>query len=98
MGVKKGGHCWNCGVDLGPLDYGRQDTCKKCGKDTRVCRNCIHFDPAAHNLCHEPQADRVVEKERANFCDYFVPQAGIGGGEKNRDSMKSTADALFRKK
>jgi hypothetical protein len=40
----------------------------------------------------------VVDKERANFCDYFRPKAGIGGGTATRDAMKAAAEALFRKK
>ena len=92
------GKCWHCGNDLGPLDYGRADTCSKCGKDTRVCKNCEFFDPAVNNQCHETQADRVVEKERSNFCDYFKPSTRGGSGAASRDSLKSAAEALFKKK
>ena len=92
------GNCWHCGSELAPLDYGRQDTCKKCGRDTRVCKNCSFYDRNAHNECHENQADRVVEKERSNFCDYFRPKSGIGGGAPGRDSLKAAAEALFKKK
>lgn len=92
------GNCWHCGTDLGPLDYGRADTCTRCGKDTRVCKNCFFHDPAAHNQCHETQADRVVEKERSNFCDYFKPKKGGGTGGNQKDALKAAAEALFKKK
>ncbi len=92
------GNCWSCGNPLGPFDYGRADTCKKCGRDTKVCKNCIFYDPSVNNACHENQADRVVEKERSNFCDYFKPRSGSGGGGPSRDEMKSAAEALFKKK
>ncbi len=92
------GNCWKCGADLGSLDYGRADTCGKCGKDSRVCKNCFFFDAAAHNQCHENQADRVVEKERSNFCDYFKPKKGGGSGAPTKDALKAAADALFKKK
>jgi len=98
MSDKTGGNCWSCGTDLDPLDYGRQDVCKKCGRDTKVCKNCIFYDVTANNQCRENQADRVVDKERSNFCDYFKPKSGIGGGAQSRDSMKAAADALFKKK
>jgi hypothetical protein len=94
----KGGNCWNCGAELGPLDYGRADTCKQCGRDTKTCRGCEHHDRSANNECRENQAERVLEKERSNFCDYFRPKAGIGGGAAARDAMKAAAEALFKKK
>ena len=39
--------------------------------------NCRFYDSSAYNDCSEPAADRVVEKDKANFCDYF--SAGAGG-------------------
>jgi len=90
--------CWSCGTVLTTFDYGRQDICKKCGRDTRVCKNCIFYDKPSNNECREPQADRCVEKERSNFCDYFKPKAGPGGNSTSRDSMKAAAEALFKKK
>jgi hypothetical protein len=38
-----------------------------------------------------------VDKERANFCDYFTPKSGIGGGNATKDALKAAADALFKK-
>jgi hypothetical protein len=37
----------------------------------------------------------VVDKEKANFCDYFIPLSGGGGNGHSRDAIKSAADALF---
>lgn len=98
MSILKGGNCWNCGAELTPLDYGRQDTCRKCGRDTRNCLNCEMHDRSYNNECRENQADRVVDKERSNFCDYFKPKAGGAGAGKARDEMKAAAEALFKKK
>ena len=92
------GNCWNCGAPLGPFDYGRADTCKSCGRDTKVCKGCIYYDPDINNQCKETQADRVVDKERSNFCDWFKPKSGSGSGAATRDAMKSAAEALFKKK
>ncbi len=94
---QQGGQCWNCGATLSYLEYGRGDTCTKCGRDTRVCKGCIFYDKTQNNECRENQADRVVEKERSNFCDYFKP-AQKGGSAVSRDALKSAADALFKKK
>lgn len=91
--------CWHCGTSLTPLDFGRQDTCRSCGRDTRTCRACVHYDRTANNECRENQADRVVDKERSNFCDYFRANPNLkADGATSRDALKSAAEALFRKK
>ena len=97
MSYDKGGNCWNCGTELTPLDYGRADICRKCGRDTKVCKGCEFYEKGINNDCREPEAERVVDKERSNFCDYFKPKAG-GGSATSRDAMKAAADALFMKK
>lgn len=97
--TRQSGACWNCGLKLEALDYGRGDVCSGCGRDTRVCKGCIHFDASSHNQCREPQAERVVEKERSNFCDYFEPAASVGAsGNPSQTALKNAAEALFKKK
>ncbi len=99
MTFGKGGTCWNCGFELSILDYGRSDTCKKCGRDTKVCKGCIFYDKTYNNECQENQAERVVEKERSNFCDYFKPNSSKAGDvNQTKDAMRSAAEALFKKK
>jgi hypothetical protein len=96
---EKGGLCWNCGNPLSPLDYGRGDTCSQCGRDTRVCKGCSFYDKQSNNECRESQADRVVEKERSNFCDYFRPRSSsISSQTPSRDALRAAAEALFKKK
>ena len=93
------GNCWYCGEKLTYLDFGRGDTCKKCGRDTRVCKACIFYDRNSNNECRETQADRVVDKERSNFCDYFKPKSGLQAqGTSARDAARAAAEALFKKK
>lgn len=97
--AETGGNCWSCGAELGPLDYGRADTCPKCRRDTRACKGCAHYERGSNNDCREPSAERVLDKERSNFCDYFRPRSGSPGQEAPaRDALRSAADALFRKK
>ncbi len=99
MAYDKGGNCWHCSSSLTALDYGRADTCRKCGRDTKTCRACEFYDRSSNNECRESQAERVVEKERSNFCDYFKPKSGIGDANaKAREDMKAAAEALFKKK
>lgn len=52
-----------------------RESCPACGRDAHICRNCGHYDVSAYNECHEPSADRVVDKEKANYCEYFTPPA-----------------------
>jgi len=97
MSLQATGVCWNCSEKLTALEFHRADTCLKCGKDTRVCKNCIFYDTSYNNQCKENQADRVVEKEKANFCDYFKPSDREGGHAIERDKLKSAAESLFKK-
>lgn len=92
--------CWKCGYALGPSDFARADTCHQCGKATRVCKNCEWYDRNYNNECKENQADRVVDKEQSNFCDYFKPNPNAAGPSQaatSRDAMKAAAEALFKK-
>lgn len=91
--------CHRCGKELSALELGRQDTCPGCGFDTRVCKNCRHYDRSSNNECREEQAGRQVEKEKSNFCEWFQAREGAGGsGAPGKDALKSAADALFKKK
>lgn len=93
------GICWKCRASLSASDYGRGDVCPKCRNDTRVCRNCIHYDPNYNNSCLENQAERVVDKERSNFCDYFSASSKTDQNDgDSRASALSAAEALFKKK
>ena len=80
----------------------RNDTCPHCNRDLRCCKQCHFYDPGAYNECREVSAERIVDKERANFCDFFVPngeKVGIGGGGVNRTrEAKAALEALFKKK
>lgn len=65
-------HCYRCGAEIEPAErVGRRDACAQCGGDLHCCRNCRFHHPGADNECRESQAERQVEKERGNFCEYF---------------------------
>ncbi|MBN1481467.1 hypothetical protein EH223_03805 [candidate division KSB1 bacterium] len=86
--------CHECG-DIITLEPGRkifrQDTCLKCGSYLRCCLNCKLYDPLAWKECHEPQAERVNDKEMANFCEYFTP------AEDNKVTGLGRADVVRQK-
>ncbi|NTU59971.1 MAG: hypothetical protein HGA98_02805, partial [Deltaproteobacteria bacterium] len=65
--------CARCGAALPAPPYGRRDTCPGCTADLHACVQCAHYSPGSYNDCREPQADRVTDKERSNFCDWFAP-------------------------
>lgn len=91
--------CHHCSqtVDVGET-VGRRDSCPKCGWDLHICYDCLHYDPKAYNECREPQADRVLDKDKSNFCDFFSPRADkIGGGPSQADEAKAKLEALFKK-
>lgn len=93
--------CYFCGKEImleGKVF--RKDTCPSCGRDLHACVQCRFYDSGAHNQCHEPQADRVVEKEKSNFCGYFEfsGQAGGGSHETAAQKARKSLDDLFKKK
>jgi predicted RNA-binding Zn-ribbon protein involved in translation (DUF1610 family) len=92
--------CHACGKELQiERKVGRSEMCPHCGVDLHACLNCRFYNPGAYNDCTEPQAERVVEKGRSNFCDYFVfrEKAGKGTGPEAVGNARSKLDALFKK-
>ncbi|MBF0426263.1 MAG: hypothetical protein HQL66_10660 [Magnetococcales bacterium] len=93
------GTCWGCGSGLALIHLGYREVCPQCGRDTRVCRNCGHHDPGCYNECRETQAERVMEKDRATFCEFFH----IRRTDKRKTppnpalAARQAAEALFKK-
>jgi len=87
--------CHSCTkeIDVGRT-VGRREDCPFCGSDLHVCLNCRFYDPGSYNDCREPQADRVVDKGRSNFCDYFEfrdsasPEEGKGETESPHEKLE----------
>jgi hypothetical protein len=71
--------CWSCGGALAavPLPFGRRAECPQCEVFVHTCRQCEFYDPGASKDCREPTVEEVLDKEQANFCDYFRPKAGL---------------------
>jgi hypothetical protein len=93
-------NCYRCGHEIGAVErVGRRDTCLHCGTDLHCCLNCTLYDPAYHNQCREPQAERQVDKQVGNFCEYFDFQRGRPAGQTTeRDRARARLDGLFAKK
>jgi len=93
--------CWHCGRTTEVVErVGFRDECEGCGRALHVCRNCNFYDTSYNNACREPQAERVVDKERFNFCEYFAPGSGkgAGAGASSTSSAQARLEALFKKK
>lgn len=91
--------CYRCGTSLAALSLplSRQDECPGCGNYLHVCKMCTHFDATVPRQCREDGADDVTEKERLNFCDWFVPgdSAFDTKREEEERQARSALDALF---
>jgi hypothetical protein len=97
--ANEGFFCFNCQKEIVLLGKpGRRDECIHCRADVHVCKNCEFYDPKVYNECREPSADVVLEKERANFCDFFTPHRGPRGGVDKAAALRAAAEALFKKK
>lgn len=73
----------------------RQEECSACYSSIHSCKMCKFYDPTSYNQCRESNADRVVEKDAANYCDYFV-LGNPGTGLKSKDDILAKANSLFK--
>ena len=90
--------CFSCHTEHAFFErIGRKDDCDSCGADLHVCLNCQHHDVSSYNECRETSADRIVEKDRSNFCDFFTARSGALTGDDSKDQIMSAAEALFKK-
>ncbi len=79
---------------------GRRDECPFCRGDLHCCLNCRFYDPTSPKQCREPAAELVRDKNRANYCDYFVFGESRTTGSQNVEveSVRKAFDDLFKKK
>ncbi len=91
-------HCWSCGNEVEiVVSVGRQDRCENCGRDLHCCKNCKWYEPGLRNDCREPMSERIVDREAANFCHFFVTFEGKhAGNQAEVDKSKAKLDALFK--
>jgi predicted RNA-binding Zn-ribbon protein involved in translation (DUF1610 family) len=92
--------CWKCGTEIDTRERVEfRAACPSCDQALHACKNCAHYDPGYYNQCRETIAERVVDKERANFCELFTP-GKVAAPLKNESSAaaRSGLEALFKKK
>lgn len=91
--------CFRCGASLAALSLplSRRDACPACSVHLHVCRMCRFFDPTVPRQCREDDAEEVTDKERVNFCEWFVPDPDAFDPARARQSAAAEAKlaALF---
>jgi hypothetical protein len=80
------------------IPVGRREICSFCGSDLHCCLNCAFHVTDAYNDCREPQAERVIEKSKSNFCGFFFFRDAeiIGQGKDSGESAKIMIESLFK--
>ena len=69
-----------------------RDSCLNCKSDLHSCKNCHFHDPKLNNECSENQAEKVLDREKNNRCEYFrfrvENNSSAGGIDKLKDLFK----------
>lgn len=91
--------CYKCGTEI-HIDHidriARSEECPKCFAAVRSCMMCNFHDPKSYNECREPMADRITDKEKANFCDFYKFGPNANPAAAKQDAL-AAANALFKK-
>lgn len=92
--------CYSCEKELALTLGGRiirQEECPYCYASVHSCRMCDFYDPKLYNECRESEAERITDKEKANYCSFFVLSGGINLKKQEDQDVLSAANALFKK-
>lgn len=88
--------CWKCGTKI-PFETAiyRDSVCSSCGADIKVCKNCQFYQEGAHYDCHETIDEPVLDKEKANFCEFFKYAENAVTKKKSSEDAKNQFKNLF---
>lgn len=94
--------CHRCGeaIDIeAGQKVAKSEECPQCYADVRCCKMCVFYDTTVANSCREPSAQRVFDKEKSNFCDFFRLGGGPSGpgARDSKDEILAKAESLFKK-
>jgi len=91
--------CWRCGADLKavPVPFSRFAECPACKVDLHVCRMCRHYNPRYVGHCDHEFADKVLMKEKSNFCSHLKPDPGAftGAVDTGKARAQEELESLF---
>ncbi len=87
-------NCYSCGKEF-PAGLGvyRTTECSFCGKDVKVCLNCEFYSQGSHLDCRENISEPVIDKDKANFCDFFKLADNSLNGKSNCKASEKAAKA-----
>lgn len=84
--------CYFCGEAIAPgTRFGFGEVCAVCGKDQHICLQCSFYLPGAHWDCRESVDAPVFDKERRNFCEWFVPDPKFSKKDPSRKDGRTDA-------
>ena len=85
--------CWKCGKELKHLllPFSRYEECNYCKADLHACIACKHYDPSVSDGCREDRADFILDKDKANFCDYFKVNTKAYKKQDNAEAIEARA-------
>jgi len=92
--------CRHCGQELKiETKIRREEVCPACGEYLHCCLNCRFFTGGLPRTCNEPQAEEVREKEKANFCGFFLFAEGKPASPPPHAAARARAQfqSLFQK-
>lgn len=91
--------CWKCGADLEsvPRPFSRFAECPECRDELHVCRMCRYYDRRYIGECSHDTADKVLIKDKSNFCGHFrpSPHAFEGAGNPRKEKAQQELQSLF---
>lgn len=92
--------CWKCGQDLKsvPRPFSRFAECPGCKTELHVCRMCRHYDLRYVGECSHDFADKVLVKDKANFCSHFKPSSRAfegAAGQPEKEKAQQELQSLF---
>ncbi len=66
--------CWACGTVLQDRLVKKisfREVCEVCAVDLHSCSGCKFFQLGLSNNCKVPGTEKIVDREKNNFCDDF---------------------------
>ena len=90
--------CYKCSASLmfeANSKVSRNEECPKCYANIHSCKMCAFYDKSAYNDCKETMANRIVDKEMANFCDFYK-LSGVNNTQNDASKLLDVANSLFK--
>jgi len=77
------------------MPLAREGRCRACEADLHVCKQCRYYDTGKAKHCAEPVADEIRDKERSNFCGFFVLNPDAHADASEAQAARARLEALF---